>query len=281
MKINKRMLRSLNICLIIVAAIFVTGCTTPKNISYFQDVTDGMMIETVARRDIRLQPDDKLSIVVNSKDPELASLFNLGIYSNRIGQASSGTGGAERNYSLPVNDGMSTYTVNAAGDIDFPVLGKLHVEGMTRQELVGFIKGELIGRNLIKDPIVTVEFINTGISVLGDVNRPGRFDINRDNLTIVDAIALAGDLTILGERENIMVLRDENGKTQAYRINLTDAKSMMASPAYYLKQGDVIYVEPNNMKKRSTTVNGNNVLNASFWISIVSLLSTVSILIFK
>lgn len=278
---NKRMLRSLNICLIIVAAIFVTGCTTPKNISYFQDVTDGMMIETVARRDIRLQPDDKLSIVVNSKDPELASLFNLGIYSNRIGQASSGTGGAERNYSLPVNDGMSTYTVNAAGDIDFPVLGKLHVEGMTRQELVGFIKGELIGRNLIKDPIVTVEFINTGISVLGDVNRPGRFDINRDNLTIVDAIALAGDLTILGERENIMVLREENGKTQAYRINLTDAKSMMASPAYYLKQGDVIYVEPNNMKKRSTTVNGNNVLNASFWISIVSLLSTVSILIFK
>lgn len=280
---NKKFLNALRAGLFMATAIIAASCSTPKNITYFQDVTDNMTVENAARRDIKVEPDDKLSIIVNSKDPALANLFNLGVYSNRLGQVSptSGTGTVLMDYSLPNSEGISTYTVTPEGNIDFPVLGKLHVAGMTRSELAGYIKGELMGRDLVKDPTVTVEFINTGISVLGDVNRPGRFDINRDNLTIVEAIALAGDLTILGKRDNVLVMREENGKTNTYRVDLTDAKSLMSSPAYYLKQDDVIYVEPNNMKKRSTTVNGNNVLNASFWISVASLLSSVAVLIFK
>lgn len=265
-----------------VICVMMNSCTTPKNVTYFQDAYDQMVIQPSAMRQIRVEPNDKLSIIVKSKDPELANLFNLGIYSNRVGNVTSvnGDGTSIRNYSTS-NEGISAYTVSPQGTIDFPILGTLHVSGMSRSELAGFIKGELMGRNLVKDPTVTVEFLSTGISVLGDVNHPGRFDLNRDNLTILEAISLAGDLTIQGQRENVMVIREENGKTMTYRVDLTDTRNLMESPAYYLKQNDVIYVEPNNLKKRSTTVNGNNVLNASFWVSIASLLTSVAVLVFK
>lgn len=262
--------------------VMMNSCSTPKNITYFQDAYDQMILQPSATRQIRVEPNDKLSIIVKSKDPELANLFNLGIYSNRVGNVTSvnGDGTSIRNYSTS-NEGISAYTVSPQGTIDFPILGTLHVSGMSRSELAGFIKGELMGRNLVKDPTVTVEFLSTGISVLGDVNHPGRFDLNKDNLTILEAISLAGDLTIQGQRENVMVIREENGKTMTYRVDLTDAHNLMESPAYYLKQNDVIYVEPNALKKRSTTVNGNNVLNASFWVSIASLLTSVAVLVFK
>ncbi len=152
---------------------------------------------------------------------------------------------------------------------------------MTRNELAAFIKGEIIGRGQIKDPIVTVEFVNVGVSVLGEVNAPGRYDLNADVLTVVEALALAGDMTIQGQRENVTVLRREGDKTREYTIDLTDTKKMLQSPAYYLKQGDVVYVEPNNMKKRYTKANANNVMNVSFWLSVASLLTTAAVLFKK
>ena len=167
------------------------------------------------------------------------------------------------------------------GDIDFPVLGKLHIAGMTRSELAGYIKGELMGRDLVKDPVVTVEFLNTGVSVLGEVKQPGRYDMNVDELTILDAIALAGDLDIQGQRENVKVVRREADGLHTYQVDLTDMRNLVASPAYYLQQDDIIYVEPNGVKKRQTTVNGNTALSASFWVSVASLLTSVAVLIFK
>lgn len=258
------------------------SCSAPKNITYFQDAYDQMEVIPMEMRQIKVEPNDRLSIVVKSKDPALSSLFNLGIYTNRIGNNTTvnGDGAQFREYTM-ASEGMSAYTVSPKGTIDFPVLGTLYVAGMTRAELSGFIKGELVGRNLVKDPTVTVEFLSTGISVMGEVNRPGRFDLNKDNLTILEAISLAGDLTIQGQRKNVLVIREEGGKTTTYRVDLTNTKNLVGSPVYYLKQNDMIYVEPNNMKKRSTTVNGNNVLNASFWISVASLLSSVAVLIFK
>ena len=267
---------------VLLAGIMAVSCTTPKDITYFQDLKEDTVVELANRKAIKLQPDDKLTITVSSKDAALSDLFNLtyGVTRSSSNSGSiNGTGTNTRSYST--TDNLASYTVSPSGDIDFPVLGKLHVAGMTRSELAGFIKGELMGRDLVKDPIVTVEFLSTGFSVLGEVAHPGRFDMNRDEINVLQAISLAGDLTINGMREKVLLLREENGKIQSYRLNLTDLNQMTNSPAFYLQQDDVIYVEPDGMKKRSTTVNGNNVLNASFWMSVASFATTVAVLIFK
>ena len=263
-------------------AMLLTGCTTPKNVAYFQDLDETVIAEAAHRRAIRVQPEDKLSIIVNSKDPSLAALFNLPVISNRLGQNNTynGTGAVARNYSQNA-EGISSYTVDPQGNIDFPVLGEIHVGGMTRSEVAAFIKGELVGRDLIKDPTVTVEFLNVGISVMGEVNNAGRYDMNRDNITILEALALAGDLTIQGKRENVLVIREENGERKSYRLDLTNGGEMLKSPGYFLKQDDIVYVEPNGVRKRQTTVNGNTALSASFWVSVASLLTSVAVLIFK
>ena len=142
-------------------------------------------------------------------------------------------------------------------------------------------KKELQSHDLIKDPVVTVEFMNLSVNVMGEVNRPGRYNIDKDHLTILDALSQAGDLTIYGKREKVLVLRNENGKQRVYGINLCSADHLYSSPVYYLQQNDVVYVEPNDTKARQSTVNGNNVRSTSFWISLASLLTTISVLIFK
>lgn len=264
--------------IIAASVLFALGsCSTPKTVTYFQDTDSAAIIENVKQAPITVKPEDRLAIIVKTSDPALSDLFNLPVYSSRVGAGGSysGTGAEMRSYSGPSSDGIANYTVSPEGDIDFPVLGKLHVAGMTRAELSGFIKGELMGRNLVKDPTVVVEFLSAGINVIGEVNKPGRYDMNRDNITLIDALALAGDLTINGQRKNVKVLREENGKLNTYVIDLTDASSMVASPGYRLQQNDVIYVEPDKIKKRSTTVNGNNTMNLSFWISVASVLTSV------
>ena len=157
----------------------------------------------------------------------------------RSGSGTGGTGGSSQ--------GVSAYTVDTNGEIDFPVLGKLYVAGMKREEIAEFIKDELIKDNLVKDPIVTVEFVNLCVSVLGEVNSPGRFSIDRDRLTVLDALSMAGDLTIYGNRTKVMVLRQEGGVQRVYGIDLTSGADVYDSPAYYLQQNDVVYVEPNSM----------------------------------
>ena len=142
---------------------------------------------------ITVRPEDKISIIVNSRDPQLTDLFNLPILSRQLGQSLRGSGTSSGS-----SQGVSAYTVDAAGEIDFPVLGKIYVAGMKREEIAKYIKDALIRENLVKDPVVTVEFANLCISVLGEVNNPGRFSIDRDRLTILDALSMAGDLTIYG-----------------------------------------------------------------------------------
>ena len=182
---------------------------------------------------------------------------------------------------VSTNQGVSAYTVDANGEIDFPVLGKIYVAGMKREEIAECIKNELMEENLVKDPVVTVEFANLCISVLGEVNSPGRFSIDRDKVTILDALSMAGDLTIYGNRSKVMVLRQEGDVQRVYGINLTSGEHIYTSPAYYLQQNDVVYVEPNAVKARQSTVNGNNIRSTSFWISLASLLTSVAILIFN
>lgn len=260
---------------IILIFIFSAGCTTPKDVTYFQDVNEDTFI-LPSTGEIKIEPNDKLSIMVKTMDPNLSALFNLSVITDRIGdntQLTPGIGNI-RNNSV-VSTGIAKYTVSPTGYIDFPVLGEIKVAGMTRSELSGFIKGELMGKDLAKDPVITVEFVNMGVSLMGEVNRPGRYDINEDRINLLEAISMAGDLTLQGKRDNIKVIRETEGKVNTYSVDITNFKELASSPVYHLQQGDIIYVEPNDLRKRQTTSNGNNLYTAGFWISIASLLTSV------
>lgn len=256
----------------------MTGCKTPQNVTMFQDASPETVIELAQARPMVARPGDKLIILVKAKDPQVSALFNPQAYSTTVdNQVSSLEGRVSTSQQVPQQSlGVTSYTVGPDGNIDFPVLGPIHIGGMTRQEIQGYIKGELVGRELVKDPVITVEFLNAGVNVLGDVRSPGRIELNKDRLTITEAIARAGDLTLTGKRDNVKVLRKEGDKVRTYVVDLTNAGNTMSSPAYYLQQDDIVYVEPNEMQKRSTVVNGNSAMNVSFWISVASLLTTVA-----
>lgn len=257
--------------LIFILALFFNSCQAPK-LGYFQDVQSGQIQQLQTPKLLTVQPGDRLSILVGSKDPGLAYLFNLQI----VGRYT--TSRSEANLTTSQ---VASYTVDENGEIDFPVLGKINISGKTRREVADYVKHELISRSLLKDPVVTVDFLDMCFSVLGEVNSPGRFVMDHDKTTLIDAISRAGDLTIYGKRENVLVMREEDGKEMAYRIDLTNLRSLYASPVYYLKQGDVIFIEPNVKKARESTAMGNTFLQPSLWISLASLLTTVSVLIFK
>jgi len=255
------------------ATLLMASCSTPKDITYFPELNTGSIVQAERVLDIKVQPEDKLSIVVSTQDPALSTLFNLVTVQNRLGSTSgtSSSGGSGQ---------VSYYMVDSSGYINFPVLGKIRIAGMSREKVAEYIAEQLVSRDLVKDPIVTVDFANTGISIIGEVASPGRYEFNKDHLTIIDAIAMAGDLTINGERENILVLRNiGDGKQEAYRVNLLNAQGLASSPVFYLQQDDVIYVEPNDKKKRETTPNGNTPYTPSFWISMGSVGITIATLI--
>ena len=261
----------------------LAGCTAPKNVAYFQNAESirGMALQT--EQPLRLRPKDKINIVVNTFDPLLVGQFNLTAATNSL--RSLGTTEPPL-LTMGNNGGSSTaqilaYTVDEQGDIVFPVLGKVTVAGKTRQEVATYLHDRLIARELVKDPIVTVEYVNLGINVLGEVNRPGRIDIQKDYFTIIDAISEAGDLTINGQRDNVKVMREVDGEDQTFVINLCDRQAMLSSPAYYLQQNDVVYVAPNSKRRRESRSTGNTFSQPSFWISLASLLTTLGALIIK
>lgn len=263
-------------CLLLAAcAALLSSCATPKEVVYFQDLqqTDGTLA-AVQAKEIRVRPDDKISIIVNSRDPQLTDLFNLPYVSRQLGQTLRSV-----TSTYGQSQGVSGYTVDSDGNIDFPVLGKIQVEGMTREEIGRCIKDELVGQDLVKDPVVTVEFMNLTVSVMGEVAKPGRYAIERDRITILDALSMAGDLTIYGRRDAVMVQRMEGDTLQVYQLNLVSGQDVYNSPAFYLQQNDLVYVAPNDVKVRESTVNGNNIRSTSFWISLGSLLTSVAVLI--
>ncbi len=238
--------------------LLVVSCSTQKKVPYFQDLNEGESVKIAAPQDIRLKSGDQFTIHVNSKDQELALPLNLIRSTNSSG-----------------NETRLAYTVDERGYIDFPTLGEIYVEGKTRDELAKHIKSIILEKKLVLDPVVIVGFHNQQVSVIGEVSKPGKYDINKDRFTVLDALALAGDLTIQGKRDNITVLREEYGVQKAYSLNLNDAAQFHASPAYYLQQNDIVYVEPNHAKAGSSSINGNTVRSVSFWFSVASLALTL------
>lgn len=245
------------------ALLGVSSCSTPQNISYFQDFNNNPdTVITLQNKVITLKPADKLYIGVKSKDPQISQLFNL-------------TGGVNSSASTNVSKDAYYYTVDTKGCIDFPVLGELKVEGLTREQVAALVKKKLIENSLVKDPTVTVGLSNLHYSVLGEVATPGQYSIEEEKVTLLDAISKAGDLTIQGKRQDVMVLRKEGNKQRIYKVDLCSGRDVLNSPAYFLQQNDVVYVTPNDTKKRASTVNGNTLLTPSFWMSVASLLVTV------
>ena len=252
------------------------SCSTPKDITYLQGFDNGMSQQVQVPVRLTVQPDDKLSIVVTSRDPELAEIFNLPISNYRIGMSAANTAGYTSNDSR-----TATFTVDPDGNIDYPVLGKMQISGLSRAQVAEKIKQAIISSGLLKDPVVIVDFMNATVAVLGDVAHPGQYPIDRDEMTIFQALGKAGDLNITGMRENVLVVRRENGQEVAHRINLTDVADVMNSPVFYIRQNDVIYVEPNTTMKREANANGNTALTSSFWISVASVMTAIAVLVFK
>ena len=264
------------ISLLVMWLMLLTSCNSSKEVLYFQDLKSGNSVAVTAEAvALKIQPEDKISIIVNSRDPQLMALFNL----PRVNKQMGTMGSVSSTTLSSTGQDVLGYTVDKNGEIDFPVLGKIYVAGKTREAIAEYIKSELMRENLVKDPVVTVEYLNLCVSVLGEVNNPGRYNIDRDRTTILDVLSMAGDLTINGNRTNIMVMRQDGKNQRIYGIDLTQGNNIYSSPAYYLQQNDVVYVEPNDVRIRQSTVNGNTVRSTSFWISLISLAMSVAVLI--
>ena len=254
--------------LLAVLAVGAVSCgrKTYENIAYFQDVEEDISLPMSVNRGIVIQPQDKISIVVSARDPELASMFNLTRVSHSLNAEGDNAGNS---------NSILGYVVDNSGNINMAGLGQMHVAGMNRWELSNFIRQELIDRALLKDPTVTVEFMNFKVSVLGEVKSPGTYNIVGDKVTILQALSLAGDLTIMGKRDNITVLREKGKERSFYHLDLRDT-DIFNSPAYYLQQSDVVYVYPSKVRAGQSRINENNFRSFSFWTSIPSMLLSMT-----
>lgn len=244
----------------------LASCHTREKVVYLQGIAELEPQEIPVAYSPRIKKDDQLLIIVNSeKNAEVAAPFNRQLTQ----KAFTGGGG-----SISMGGGSGTplvYWVDPNGEIDYPSMGKLKVEGMTRMELADMIRNYLRTTGMVSDAIVDVMFNNYKISVLGEVGKSGQFEIKTDRISIFDAIAMAGDLTVYGERDKVHVYREQDGKLTTYDVDLRDP-NIVTSPGYYLQQNDIVYVEPNNTKVSSREISPLY----TFGISLASLALTVA-----
>lgn len=246
-----------------------SSCSTSKTspLPYFQDISQApAVVEIPSTSAIRISPSDELLISVTSVVPEASAQFNL----------------PASNPDLLANQGMSTtpqqstYIVNSSGDINFPVFGMIHVAGMTLEELCANLT-ERISRTVV-DPTVKVSLVNFRVNVLGEVKHPSAIPVTRTRYTILDALADAGDLTEYGERDKVLLIR-QNGDTQERVILNLNSSDILTSPYFYLQPNDAIYVEPNHIRKENSKYNTNNGFKLSVISTIVSACSVIASLV--
>jgi len=251
---------------IVLFTLFLGGCSVPKDVVYFQGV-DSLTPEQVAQMSqtyqTKILPGDMLNITVTAWDPTAATPFNPPSFA----YAQEGE--------LPVfaSQSMYNYLVDKDGYINFPVLGKVKVEGYTRLELANVLENDI--SKYIKDPLVSVLLTNFRVTMMGEVSRPGALTVRNDRLSILDAIGQVGDLTINANRTNVLLIRDDNGKKEFVRLDLTDP-ALFASKYFYLRQNDVVYVEPNTAKKRNARYSQAQQYSITVFSSIISAVSIIS-----
>ena len=251
---------------------FLSSCTSKKKLDYLQNIESVALEASIKNAKSTIQPNDQLVILVTAKDMDVVKPFNQNFSSGQILQ-----------YSLPSNNAPAqsqtsasgpTYMVDSQGNIEFPVIGKINTENKTTEELRDILKKEI--SKYVVNPQVSVKNTNYKITVLGEVNRPGTYNIPEAKTTVLEVLGLAGDLTIYGNREGILVLRNIDGTMTKERINLTKA-DFINSPYFYLKQNDVIIVSPNETKQKTSRLDPN----AGIYISVASIVVTILALIFK
>jgi polysaccharide biosynthesis/export protein len=235
--------------------LFCASCVETKNVSYFTGVNEGTIPATVPIPESLIQKNDLLSVTVSSLNPEASAIFNT-----------------------PAAPGAPTdaqgYLVNAEGNIQFPILGMIRASGYTKEQLKSEIEKKLIEKQLLKDPIVSIRFLNYRVTVLGEVKNPSVVQAPSEKISLMEALGMAGDLTIYGRRDNVLLIREEGGVKTLKRINLNSAE-LLSSPYYYLKSNDIVYVEPNKLRIKTASPD-----NTQTWISLALGILTLGIIVF-
>ncbi|MDR0939557.1 MAG: polysaccharide biosynthesis/export family protein [Mediterranea sp.] len=247
----------------------LASCTSYKNVPYLQDVDKvNQAIQTEELYDAKIMPKDLLTIVVSCTDPELAIPFNLTV-ATPVSQANT-------KINTTSQPSLQTYLVDNDGKVTFPVLGDLRLGGLTKREAEQFIIGKL--KPYLKEtPIVTVRMVNYKISVIGEVAHPGSFVVSNEKVNLLEALAMAGDMTVYGRRDDVKLIReDASGRQQIITLNLNKAETVL-SPYYWLHQNDVVYVTPNKTKAKNSDVG----TSTSLWFSATSILISVASLLYN
>ena len=257
------MKKIINLSLLLLVSLFIFSCASKDKIIYYENAEKDIS-NSVQKVNTRIQPDDVLMIIVSALDPDLAIPFNLTSTSTVMRENQAGVG----------QQSQQLYLVDGNGNIEFPVIGQINVLNKTKQDIIDELQSKI--SVYINNPIINVRIMNFKVTVQGEVNRPGVHTITSERLTITEALSLSGDLTIYGNRNNILIIREENGERISERIDLTKT-DFINSPFYYLKQNDIVYVEPNKTRVNASAVGPNS----SIFISIASLMITIIALIVR
>lgn len=249
---------------IILAAMFAASCSNTKNVAYFQNLEDVDLAASKGLFEAHIMPMDELTITVHASNPTAASIFNLAIQSTTSNVSSGNLSSQQR---------LMPYIVDNEGYINYPQLGRIHVVGMSRTQLQDYLTEKIkpyFAEN--ENPIVTVVMSNYRVTVMGEVGGSRVVNVTSEKMSILEAIASAGDLGIYGKRQNVLLIReDATGQKTAHRLNLNDA-NIITSPYYYVQQNDVIYVEPNTVKAKNSDIGSSTTL----WMSFVSIAITLT-----
>lgn len=253
--------------ILLLAVVLLAGCTSYKSVPYLQN-SDKINLESASLPlyDARIMPKDLLTITVNTTDPQASAPFNLTVQSPLNANST--------NLYTTSQAALQQYLVDNAGNINFPVLGTLHLGGLTKNQAEALIT-ERLGAYLKETPVVTVRMVNYKISVMGEVTKPGTFTVSNEKINVLEALAMAGDLTIYGVRDNVKLIReDEQGRRNIYTLNLNDA-NLILSPYYYLQQNDILYVTPNEAKAKNSDIGSST----SLWFSATSIMVSIASLL--
>lgn len=251
---------------IVVVCLVFGSCGSSKHIAYFQNADSISYAASKGLFDAKIMPKDLLTITVSATDPKAATPFNLSVTNTLSASGQLSTSGGS----------LQTYLVDNDGFINFPVVGQIHVAGLTKRECENRIKEKVAPyMSAEENPIITVKMASFKVTIAGEVKSPGVFNVDQEKISVIEALARAGDLTIYGKRENVLLIReDATGQKSVHRINLNDA-NIINSPYYYLQQNDYIYVEPNKVQAQNSNI-GSSV---TIWFSVVSVVMSAASLI--
>ena len=256
----------------ILLVLLLASCGSAKKMTYVQDMEYFTPYKVIEPSEIKVQQNDKLSITVTCKSPELALPFNISNGAQGVHITENG----EFTPAVSASSDAKGYVVGKDGNIDFPILGKLHVEGLTLMEVKKLIEDRIMEKNYIRDPLVLVEIMNFQITILGEVAKKGNYTVKNNHVNLLEAIAMAGDLTTAAKTDEVLVIRTENGERKVYPHNMR-SREFYDSPAFHLQQNDVVYVKPNKVKSDGTREKNTNIIGLI--LSFIATCATIGYLI--